>query len=138
VKELPAAAVAAALLVLTLTAEPGLLLADCMSLQVTGVSPCIYSFSGSGEFVPSKPYGAVAKWLPKYAALGLDVVPLIDAVRAKNGSLFFFFFQVGFLHVCPEPVLANHSFQSFGNSNTQAVFSGGWGGGAGQSDQVVR
>lgn len=53
--------------------------------NVTGVSPCIYSFSGSGGFVPAKTYAAVDKWVPKYAALGLDVVPLIDAAGGIGG-----------------------------------------------------
>ncbi len=35
--------------------------------------------------MPSKANAAVGKWVPKYAALGLDVVPLIDAAGGLGG-----------------------------------------------------
>ena len=49
--------------------------------NVTGISPCMYSFDARGAWgTQPTQYPTLIKYVPEYAALGLDVIPLI-AVR---------------------------------------------------------
>jgi len=53
--------------------------------NVTGVSPCIFSITAAGGFGVSSNYKYVDPYVPQYAGLGLDIVPLIDAAGGIGG-----------------------------------------------------
>lgn len=54
--------------------------------NITAVSPCVYQFDGSGNFVTQPKYWkSISPFLANYTAMGLDVIPLIAAGGGVGG-----------------------------------------------------
>lgn len=54
--------------------------------NITGVSPVMYTYTAGGGFgIEPTQYPTVAKYVPEYAALGLDIEPLIAADGGIGG-----------------------------------------------------